>query len=169
MMFRAVQLVFLLLLTALTGSSEFLQIEVTFEDVGCASCVESLEGRLARVRGVEKVEVDAEKRTATMRLEPGNQVRLSPLLSRITQDGTKVTGVVVNAKGTIDPAPEGAVFRPSGLTEIYRLQLAEGVARVQPRPGLVFVVQGTVTGTEADSEPAITVSSFEAAGRNPPE
>ncbi len=166
---RSMRLVFLALLTALTAAAEFLRIEVTFEDIGCASCVESLQGRLARVRGVQKVEVDAEKRAAALHLEPGNQVRLAPLLSRIRQDGTKITRVAVSANGTIESRGNDFVFHPSGLTEIYRLQLEDGVAKVDPQPGVGFAIRGTVTGTEAGAEPAVTVSSIEAAGRNLPE
>ncbi len=136
-------LTFLFLLAAFPACAEFLWVAVTFEDIGCVSCVDSLQGRLARVRGVEKVEVDAAKRTATLHLQPGNRVRLGPLLSRITQDGTKVTGVVVSAQGTIESTQEGLAFQPSGLSQPYRLQLPPP-AKIEPRPGAVYSIRGTV-------------------------
>jgi copper chaperone CopZ len=152
------RVVTLVLFATLIASAEFLRIEVTFEDIGCASCVESLQGRLARVRGVEKVEVDAEKRLATLHLEPGNQVRLAPLLARITQDGTKVTRVAVSAEGTIGSTQDGLVFQPSALTDLYRLHLPAENA-INPRPGAIYAIEGTVDGAGIDRGPILKAAS----------
>jgi copper chaperone CopZ len=152
------RVVTLLLLAVSALSAEFLQIEVTFEDIGCASCVESLQGRLARVRGVAKVEVDAQKRTALLELQAGNQVRLAPLLSRITQDGTKVTGVAVSARGAIESTQQGLSFQPSGLSQSYRLQLPPA-AKIDPRPGVVYTIRGTVEEPAASGDPLLRAES----------
>ena len=107
-----------MLVVVLPLGAEFLRVEVTFQDTGCASCIASLERRLGRVRGVERVEIDAERGIATVDLESNNRVRLTPLLSRITQDGTKILQTRVAANGTITTTEQGLVFQPSGLRGI---------------------------------------------------
>ena len=82
------------------------------------------------MRGVERVEIDAERGVATLHLAPGNRVRLTPLLSRITQDGTKILRTEVEAKGTIVNNAPGLVFQTSGLKQTYRLP----IAHTQTRP-----------------------------------
>ena len=151
--------VLLLLLITLALQAEFLRVDVNFEGVGCASCINSLEGRLGRVRGVERVEVDAERSQVNIHLAENNRVRLGPLVSRITQDGTKITQTAVVAKGTITTDAEQTQFQPSGLTKPYRLELVEGVSIENPPEGAIFRVEGTVTGFEPGSEPVLRAKS----------
>ncbi|MCP5112659.1 MAG: heavy-metal-associated domain-containing protein [bacterium] len=140
--------VLVLLAAALPLGAEFLQLEVQFEGVGCASCIESLEGRLGRVRGVERVEVDAGRSLAMLDLAPENRVRLGPLLSRITQDGTRIVQTSVVARGTIETGEPGLLFRPTGLKRAYRLELGEAVSKIVPRTGATYKVRGVVPGTD---------------------
>jgi copper chaperone CopZ len=141
------RLVIFLLALGLPAAAQFRQLEVTFEDTGCASCVESLEGRLARVRGVEAVNLDAERSVVTLRLEENNRVRLGPLFARITQDGTKITRVAAVALGAIERNADAWVFHPSGLGQTFRLQLT-GEAKVRPESGVVYKISGVLSGTE---------------------
>jgi copper chaperone CopZ len=142
------RLVIVLLAVGLPAAAQFQQMEVTFEDTGCASCVESLEGRLARVRGVEAVDLDAERGVVTLRLEENNRVRLGPLFARITQDGTKITRVAAVAHGAIEGSPDTWVFHPSGLGQTFRLQLTGEAAKIRPEGGAVYKVSGVLSGTE---------------------
>jgi copper chaperone CopZ len=142
------RLVIFLLALGLPAAAQFQQMEVTFEDTGCASCVESLEGRLARVRGVEAVDLDAERRVVTLRLEDKNRVRLGPLFARITQDGTKITRVAAVALGAIEGNSDAWLFHPSGLGQTFQLQLAGEAAKVRPENGVVYKVSGVLSGTE---------------------
>jgi copper chaperone CopZ len=80
----------LLILLAAPLSAELLETEIAFQGTGCVSCAESLEPRLARVRGVDKVELDLDASTVRLVLEPGNKARIGPLRLRVTQDGTKI-------------------------------------------------------------------------------
>ena len=142
------RLVIFLLALGLPAAAQFQQMEVTFEDTGCASCVESLEGRLARVRGVEAVNLDAERGVVTLRLEENNRVRLGPLFARITQDGTKITRVAAVALGAIEGNADAWLFHPSGLGQTFRLQLAGEAAKVRPESGVVYKVSGVLSGAE---------------------
>lgn len=133
-----------LLVAALPVGAEFLSLEVTFQGIGCASCIESLEGRLGRVRGVETVTVEADRSLVRLQLAPDNRVRLHPLLSRITQDGTKVVSTAVVVRGEITSDENGLLFQPSGLSRRYRLE----TPKMEPQPNTPYEVRGVVPGTE---------------------
>jgi len=109
----------LLLVVSPSLDAEFLRVEVAFQDTGCVSCIASLEGRLGRVRGMEKVEIDPDRGVAIMYLAPKNRVRLTPLLARITQDGTKILGTKVEARGVIESLQQGLTFTPSGINQVW--------------------------------------------------
>ena len=152
------RLAFLLLVSTLCLRGEFLRIDVSFEDIGCASCLESLEGRLRRVRGVERVEIDAAKGVAKLYLEPGNKARLAPLLSRIAQDGTKILDIRVEARGTIGSGRPGPLFQPSGLAETYRLRLpADSKAAFEP--GAIYKIAGAVSEIAPAEQPVLEADS----------
>ncbi len=101
---------------------EFLEVRIHFDDGGCVSCAESLEQRLGRVRGVESVELDLDEGVVSLALTAGNRVRLLPLLGRVEQGGAKMLDVRFVARGTVRRESELAVFQPSGLTRVYRLE-----------------------------------------------
>lgn len=150
---------FLLLVATLILRGEFLRVEVQFDGVGCASCVASLESRLARVRGVAEVHVDPERSLVSMRLEKGNKVRLGPLVSRITQDGTKVVHTEVVARGAVEQDSTGAVFQPLGLPRKYRLETSGAPETLTA--GQVFRVTGTVQFDAAASMPVLRATAIE--------
>ena len=148
----------LLLMAALPLSAEFLRIDVAFEDIGCASCIESLEGRLARVRGVERAEIDAKRGVATLHLAAKNRVRLRPLLSRITQDGTKVVRTEIIARGTIEAAERGLRFHLSGLTQTYLLELEGKTVKGKLHPNVTYKLTGIVLGADG-AKPILRATS----------
>jgi copper chaperone CopZ len=155
------RLAIVLLVTALSASAEFRRVEVDFQGIDCVSCVESLPGRLERVRGVEAVEVDLDRSRVTVRLEAGNRARLAPLLSRITQDGTKILRVEAVVRGKITQHGETLGCQPTGLTETYRLQFAEGASRLNPQDGALYEIRGVVSEIEPGAEPVLAVESVE--------
>jgi copper chaperone CopZ len=91
----------LLLLGALAAPAQFLEFRVRFDDGGCLSCAESLEDRLRRVRGVERVTLDVELGIVELKLAADNAVRLAPLLSRIEQGAAKALETTLVAKGEL--------------------------------------------------------------------
>lgn len=161
MRFRPLVLL-LLVLASPSLRAEFLRVEVTFQDTGCASCIASLEGRLSRVRGMERVEIDAERGVATMHLAPGNRARLTPLLSRITQDGTEILGTKVEGLGAIERDGNGLTFIPTNLNQGYRLEWQGGAGKKTPEPGGIYRIRGSATGVEPGAEPVISVASLDA-------
>ncbi len=97
---------------------QFESIELRFEGVGCASCIESMPARVKRMRGVESADVDAAKGTLSIRLGSTNRVRLDQVRDAIQQDGTKVKSARVLLRG--------AVSREAGK---WTVQPVEGGAR----------------------------------------
>ena len=66
---------------------------------------------------MEKVEIDPDRGVVIMHLAPKNRVRLTPLLARITQGGTKILATKVEARGVIESLQQGlGRSRQQGLT-----------------------------------------------------
>jgi hypothetical protein len=147
----SMRVAWLLLFSAICLRGEYLRIEVAFQDTGCATCLESLQGRLERVRGVERVEIDAANGIARMQLAAGNKVRLAPLLARITQDGTKILDTRVVARGVISAAEPGPLFQISGISESYRLKLSAD-SNAAFEAGTTCRIEGAIREPEAPDE-----------------
>ena len=152
----------LLLVVAPSLDAEFLRVEVAFQDSGCASCIASLEGRLGRVRGMERVENDPDRGVVIMHLAPKNRVRLTPLLARITQDGTKILGTKVEARGVIESFQHGLTFTPAGLHQTYRLSLEGEAEGTIPESSFTYRLRGSIEETGPGSEPLLTASTVKA-------
>jgi len=149
--------VLVLALLTVPAFGEFLEVRVGFEDGGCVPCVESLRGRLQRVRGMGSVEISLERGEIRMMLERGNRVRLGPLQSRIRQGGTKLTSVWVRALGAIVEEKSSLTFLPDGLTRSYRLDATKDV------PGGPVEVTGALVEVEdRETPPTIRVETVEA-------
>lgn len=155
----------LLLVAAFSLDAEFLRVEVAFQDTGCVSCIASLEGRLGRVRGMEKVEIDPDRGVVIMHLAPKNRVRLTPLLARITQGGTKILATKVEARGVIESLQQGLAFTPTGLNQTYRLALEGEAEGTNPELSFTYRLRGSVEETGSGSEPLFTASSLKAEAR----
>lgn len=131
----------LALLAAAAAPAQYREVRVEFDSGGCISCAESVKGRLARVRGVEEVELDLERSVVSLRLADDNRVRLLPLVSRIGQGGAKVLKVCIVADGKVERGVAGPTFRVEGVGEVFQF---EGEA---PAAGEVVRIEA-----EADAE-----------------
>jgi copper chaperone CopZ len=152
----------LLLAAAVSANAEFRQIDIDFEGTGCASCAESLPERLKRVRGVESATVDLGRSRVSVHFEPGNKARLAPVVSRITQDGTKIRRVETVARGKITRQGDNLVFELTGSSETYQLRPAEGAPPLNPKDGLLYDIQGVLSGIEPGAETILEAQSMDA-------
>ncbi len=116
------------------------------------------------MRGVERVELDAEHGRVTLHLAADNRIRLTPLLARITQDGTKIMRTSVAARGTITAVQEGHVLEFSGLGQSYTLRFGENVLKGAPQEGVIYEVEARVYGTEPGEVPLLTAESISPQG-----
>jgi len=120
-----------LLATIWPAMAQFQSIEVKFEGIGCPSCIESLPGRIQRMRGVESAKVDAGKGVLVVTFAKENRVRIEQIRDAIEQDGTKARSATVSAKGAV--AKEGSewVFRvTNGRFRLSGEKLQEGEGEV---------------------------------------
>jgi copper chaperone CopZ len=108
-------------------AAELLETEITFEGTGCVSCAESLEPRLARVRGVESVELNLESSTVKLQLEEGNKARIGPLRLRVTQDGTKIVAMTAVLRGVAEQKGDAWALTVTGPEESVALKPGEGM------------------------------------------
>ncbi|MBM3755994.1 MAG: heavy-metal-associated domain-containing protein [Acidobacteria bacterium] len=87
------------LLTASPLAAEFLAVRLEVSDMDCASCAQSLESGLKRIRGVEKVTL-SQQNGAEMILQPGNKLTLERLRDAIKGVGFTPKTAHVKVKGT---------------------------------------------------------------------
>lgn len=149
---------FLLLLTALPLSAEFLMIQQQFGGIGCTSCASSLEKSLGRMRGVKAVTVDLERSFVRLELEPGNRVSVEELRDRIKNVGFTPGNADVKVSGTL-LGNEGAwriEAKPPGV--IYDLRFEKEPARLSEREGKPVIVLGAVPAASGPQPQRILVA-----------
>jgi|GEM_PF-1958706 len=134
-----------LFLFSAAAAAQFTSIEVRFRGVGCASCIESMPGRLQRLRGVEQVSVDATAGIVRIQLNEINRVRIEQVRDTLEQDGTKTLSASVRVSGMIRKEDTGWLIRPGGLPSSYRVDLdqAPEAAREAIQEGL-FEIRGQI-------------------------
>jgi len=135
------------LICAIPSLAQFRFIEITYQGIGCASCIESMPERLKRLRGVETVDVDAGKSVITMRLATRNRVRLEQVRDLIEQDGTKCAKAGVDILGQVSETGGKWQLAPSGLGTQYELE-SGGVAITAGE----WVVSGEVASLHPTSQ-----------------
>jgi copper chaperone CopZ len=111
----------LLLFIAWPALAQWDLIEIRFEGLNCASCLESLPERLKRVRGVETVHIDSGKGWISLKLAPQNRVRIEQIRDFIEQDGTKALEAKVEGRGVATLLDGVWQFRLEGQSATYRL------------------------------------------------
>jgi cation transport ATPase len=92
--------VVLLAMAAGLAPAQLIEVELQYRDTGCASCVESLQRRLSRMRGVEEAVVSTNE--VKLRLAEGNSVRLQQVRAFVEQGGNRVESARVKAKGAAE-------------------------------------------------------------------
>ena len=134
----------LLILLAAPCRAQFRSMEIAFEGIGCASCMESLPGRMQRLRGVESATVDAQRGVLKIQLAEQNRVRLEQVRDMIEQDGTKTKSATITVKGGLAQTDGKWVLQPPSLPASYEVEAASPVAGT-------FVVTGVVIKMRPES------------------
>ena len=147
----------LLLLLAAPLPAELLEARIRFQGTGCLSCAESLKPRLARIRGMETVELDLERSHIHLKLAPGNKARIGPLRLRVTQDGTKILAMSVVVQGIALEKDGAWLLTGPGPNETLGLEAGPGVAF---EPGQAYRLNGKVVEAE-DGELTLHADSAE--------
>ena len=118
----------LLFLLALPAFGQFRSIEMKFEGIGCASCIESLPVRMQRIRGVEAATVDATAGVLKVTLAEQNRVRIEQIRDSIEQDGTKARDARVSVRGELSKEGDRWMLKPAGVASSYAVEGANAAA-----------------------------------------
>src|SRR2546425_1132086 len=113
--------ILLSLAAALPCLAQFRSIEMTFQGMGCESCIDSMPSRMQRLRGVQSATVDAKQGIIRIELAAQNRVRLEQVRDAIEQDGTKAVKAAVRVKGELSRVDEKWLLRPAGLATSYEI------------------------------------------------
>ena len=138
------RLILLTVAAALPALAQFRSIEITFTGIGCVSCIESLPGRIGRMRGVESATVDAQHGVLKIQLAEQNRVRLEQVRDAIEQDGTKTRTAAVRVLGELAQVEGKWVLQPAGVSSNYEVVGATTGAGK-------YVVEGDVGHLRPDS------------------
>jgi len=133
-----VRLLILGIMTVPLGG-QFLRLEIQLGEMSCASCAESLPGRLKKIRGVERIEMDKPRALVRIELAEGNRARLEQIRDFIQQDGTLLESARVKVRGAILKLEDRWLLRPAGSERTYELLFPAGQ---QPRAEGDFVGEG---------------------------
>lgn len=122
-------LLILLLALALPAAAQFTKIEIKFEGIGCASCIESLPARMQRMRGVTEATIDAKAGLLSLKLAPDNRIRLEQVRDAVEQDGTKARSARVTVRGEVKIQHDFITlhFAPSATYQVMAHLQKEGI------------------------------------------
>lgn len=154
----------LFLFAAAPLAAEFLSVRLEVPDMDCASCVQSLESGLKRIRGVEKVTI-SQRTGAELVLQPGNKLTLERLRDAIKGVGFTPKTAHVRVKGT--PVTDSGQWRftVDVINQTFNLAAsgADIVKMLQQNSGRVVTVDA-VSPVPADprTTPTLDVKSLPA-------
>ena len=148
------RVVLLSLMAAFPCLAQFQSMEIAFEGIGCASCLESLPARIQRLCGVESSTVDAEHGILKVQLAAQNRVRLEQVRDLIEQDGTKTKKATARVKGELSQLQGRWVLRLTGLEASYDVEGA-----VPASPAGTYVVTGDIATLRPESGPLVIRAS----------
>jgi copper chaperone CopZ len=81
--------------------AEFLRIEVSMKDMNCLSCSDSMGKAFERMRGVKRVDVNAEKGTVALELAEQNRVTIEQVWDTIKRIGFTPGDTTVTVRGSV--------------------------------------------------------------------
>ena len=146
--------VLILLAMACALRAEYLRVELTLGGLECASCAQSVDRSLKRIRGVESAEFRMKESVAVMDLAPGNKVELARIRDAMKGIGYTPKSAKVTARGEAREQDRKWVFRPAGLDS--ELALEGSPEELRRNAGAVVIVEGTI----ADAAAPLVVSSI---------
>ena len=89
------------LICILPATAQLRTIEIRVSGLDCASCAESVDRKLGRMRGVESAAFDAAKNVAVLKLKPDNTVTLTAIRDALKSMGYTPEEADVTAQGEL--------------------------------------------------------------------
>lgn len=155
---RTILMLGLTLLTPAAASAEFLRIEQSLTALDCASCAQSLAGRMKRMRGVESAELTS---AGFLRLElkRDNAVRLETIRDLAKGGGFTPKEAKVRVRGKAVETGGKWELQIEGLDQSYPLKPAPDLPAL--RSGQGIVAEGVVLAAEPRVTPILQLTGFE--------
>jgi copper chaperone CopZ len=122
--------------------AELRTVEIRVSGLDCASCAESVDRRLGRIRGVDSAKFDPSKSTASLKLKPENTVTLDAIRDALKSMGytPEEASIVVNGEvsgGILSMKHQKNAFQVEGASDSGSLTIegsvASGTNRLQAR------------------------------------
>jgi hypothetical protein len=126
-------------LAGVPSRAELKVMTLHFQPTDCASCTESLEARMKRIRGVATAVLHRDRMAIELRFVPGNQVRLGRPKEVLEQDGARLKSAEVAADGLAEKQGDAWFFRNSLQDQPYPMR-----GRVPEKAGPMSL-KGTLT------------------------
>jgi cation transport ATPase len=130
------------LMCAAPAAAQLRSVEIRVSGLDCASCAESVDRRLGRMRGVESAKFDAARSTASIKLKPENTVTLPAIRDVLKSMGyTPEEANIVAAgdlrDGVLSMKHQQRAFVVDGSAEsgavVVEGSVAPGSDRLKPR------------------------------------
>lgn len=109
---------------------------------------------LKKLEGVESVKVSLEQGLATIRLKPGNSVRLAEIRRAVKEQGFTPKGAQISAVGDVTSSAGKLWFRVGGSDEQYQVAPAPDEQWDQ-KAGSNLVVRGMIRAPDAKESPEV--------------
>lgn len=147
---------------AATLSAEFLEIRLDVKDMDCASCAQSMETSLKRIRGVEKVAIVSPTQVEFL-LANGNKHTLERFRDAIKGVGFTPLGAKVVVRGKAITAQGQWRFEVEGIGKSYTLAAsqAETIQALRAKDGQIITVRAvSPLPPDPHTTPALNVDSL---------
>src|SRR5262245_15685770 len=114
--------ILLALIAASIAQAEYLQIEMGYGGMECASCSTFVQGKFGKNPGVESVSIDDKKHVVMLVLKPGNTIRISQVRDFVQQSGFTPKEARVKLIGVTSVDKGFRNFTIAGTNQVVRLR-----------------------------------------------
>ena len=155
---RTILTLVLTLLAPAAASAEFLRIEQSLTALDCASCAQSLAGRMKRMRGVESAELTPDG-FLRLELKRDNTVRLETIRDLAKGGGFTPKEAKVKVRGKAVETGGKWELQIEGLDQSYSLERAPGLPALSS--GQRILADGVILPAEPRVTPILQLTAFE--------
>ena len=120
--------------------AEFLHVEQSVAGLDCASCAQSVDKTLKKIKGVETASFRMQDSVAVLQLKPGNTTPLEEVRDAVKRIGYTPKDAKVTVRGEARREGEKWVFRVAGSAAEYPLEVSAG----QGIAGGVLIIEGVI-------------------------
>lgn len=126
--------------------AELLRVELSMGGLDCASCAQSVDRILKRIKGVDAASFRTQDSVAVLDLKAGNSVRLEQIRDAVKGIGYTPGVAKITARGQARNEGGKWLFRLAGSDAEYRLEIAAGQA---VDAGEMSIVEGSIADAAA--------------------